>query len=57
MLDILGGVASYIVPFLLVLTAVVTIHELGHYFAGRYFGVWGLSYKTKTDDMLEEPSI
>ena len=39
MLDFLGGAASYIVPFLLVLTAVVTIHELGHYWAARSFGV------------------
>jgi regulator of sigma E protease len=39
MLDFLGGLASYIVPFLLVLTVVVTIHELGHYWAARSFGV------------------
>jgi regulator of sigma E protease len=39
MLDTLGGLASYIVPFLLVLTTVVTIHELGHYWAARSFGV------------------
>ena len=39
MLDFLGGAASYIVPTLLVLTVVVTIHELGHYWAARSFGV------------------
>ncbi|MBW3617479.1 MAG: RIP metalloprotease [Proteobacteria bacterium] len=39
MLDFPGELLSYIVPFLLVLTAVVTIHELGHYWAARSFGV------------------
>ena len=39
MLDFLGGAASYIVPTLLVLTTVVTIHELGHYWAARSCGV------------------
>lgn len=39
MLDFLGVAASYIVPFLLVLTVVVTVHELGHYWAARSFGV------------------
>src|SRR5688572_7734260 len=29
----------WIVPFLLVLTVVVTIHELGHYWVARMFGV------------------
>ena len=29
----------YIVPFLLVLTLVVTVHELGHFWAARMFGV------------------
>ena len=31
-------VVSWIVPFLFVLTLVVTIHELGHYWAARAFG-------------------
>lgn len=39
MLDFLGVAASYILPFLIVLTTVVTIHELGHYWAARSFGV------------------
>jgi regulator of sigma E protease len=29
---------SWILPFLFVLTFVVTVHELGHYWAARAFG-------------------
>ncbi len=32
-------VLTYIVPFLLVLTVIVTIHELGHFLVARAFGV------------------
>lgn len=39
MLGVLGQVLIYIVPFLLVLTAIVTIHELGHFLVARAFGV------------------
>ena len=39
MLGALGQVLIYLVPFLLVLTVVVTIHELGHFLTGRLFGV------------------
>ena len=39
MLEFLGQVVGYVVPFLLVLTLVLTIHELGHYGAARLFGV------------------
>lgn len=39
MLNFLGQILIYIVPFLLVLTLVVTIHELGHYWVARAFGV------------------
>lgn len=39
MLGALGQVVMYLVPFLLVLTVVVTIHELGHFLTGRLFGV------------------
>ena len=39
MLNLLGQVLTYIVPFLLVLTLVVTVHELGHYWVARAFGV------------------
>jgi len=39
MLSFLGQILIYIVPFLLVLTAIVTIHELGHFLIARAFGV------------------
>lgn len=39
MLGALGQVLIYIVPFLLVLTFIVTIHELGHFLVARAFGV------------------
>lgn len=39
MLDALGQVLIYVVPFLLVLTVIVTIHELGHFWTARAFGV------------------
>ena len=39
MLGVLGQALIYVVPFLLVLTLVVTIHELGHFLTARAFGV------------------
>jgi len=39
MLGFLQTALAYIIPFLLVLTIVVTIHELGHYWAARACGV------------------
>ena len=39
MLGALGQILIYIVPFLLVLTFIVTIHELGHFLVARAFGV------------------
>lgn len=39
MLNVLGQLALYILPFLAVLTLVITIHELGHYLAARAFKV------------------
>jgi regulator of sigma E protease len=39
MLSALGQILIYIVPFLLVLTFIVTIHELGHYLIARLFNV------------------
>ena len=39
MLDFLSGVWGYGVPFLIVLTAVVFVHELGHYLMARRYGV------------------
>lgn len=39
MLDALGLILTYVVPFLLVLTTIVTIHELGHFLMARAFKV------------------
>lgn len=39
MIQFLQAALSYIVPFLVVLTVVVTIHELGHFLAARACGV------------------
>lgn len=39
MLNTIGQVLIYVVPFLLVLTVIVTIHELGHFLVARAFGV------------------
>ena len=39
MTGFLGQALLYIVPFLLVLTFIVTIHELGHFLVARRFGV------------------
>ncbi len=38
-MDFLVNIAHYTVSFLLVLTAVVFVHELGHYFVARLCGV------------------
>jgi regulator of sigma E protease len=39
MLQALQGVGTYIVPFVVVLTIVVFIHELGHFLVGRWCGI------------------
>ncbi|MEG1453676.1 M50 family metallopeptidase [Brevundimonas sp.] len=39
MIGFLGQMLSYVVPFLVVLTVVVTVHELGHFLTARAFGV------------------
>jgi regulator of sigma E protease len=39
MLGVLGQIVTYVLPFLVVLTTVVTIHELGHFWMARAFGV------------------
>ncbi|HEY3696215.1 RIP metalloprotease RseP [Phenylobacterium sp.] len=39
MLGFVSTALTFIVPFLLVLTLVVTVHELGHFLAARSFGV------------------
>jgi regulator of sigma E protease len=37
--NVSGFLIGYILPFLFVLTVVVFIHEMGHFLAGRFFGV------------------
>lgn len=39
MLGFIGQALIYIVPFLVVLTVIVTIHELGHFLTAKAFGV------------------
>ena len=39
MLAFLANAAVYIVPFLVVITAIVTVHEFGHFLVARAFGV------------------
>ena len=39
MLAFLANAAIYVVPFLVVITVIVTIHELGHFLTARAFGV------------------
>ena len=39
MLAPLANAAIYVVPFLLVITFIITIHELGHFLTARAFGV------------------
>ncbi|HPA40329.1 MAG TPA: site-2 protease family protein, partial [Phenylobacterium sp.] len=39
MLDFIAAAPIYIIPFLLVLTLVVTVHELGHFLAAKACGV------------------
>ena len=39
MMGFLQTALTYLVPFLFVLTLVVTVHELGHFWAARTFGV------------------
>ena len=39
MLAFLANAAVYVVPFLIVITVIVTVHELGHFLTARAFGV------------------
>ena len=39
MIGVATTVLTYVVPFLLVLTLIVTLHELGHFLTARAFGV------------------
>ena len=38
MSDILSQIVFFIVPMIFLMGVVITIHELGHYYAGRYYG-------------------
>ncbi|KOF22496.1 zinc metalloprotease [Ensifer adhaerens] len=44
LLDALQFVTGYIVPFLLVLTLLVFVHEMGHYLVGRWSGIRILAF-------------
>ena len=37
--DLLAWLGWYVVPFVVVLSAIVFVHELGHYLVGRWCGV------------------
>jgi regulator of sigma E protease len=38
-MDVISGIATYLVPFLIILSVVVFVHELGHYLVARWAGV------------------
>ncbi len=38
-MDLLNGLVTYVIPFLIVLTVLVFVHELGHYWVARRNGV------------------
>ncbi len=42
--DAMQFVLGYIVPFLLVLTLLVFVHEMGHYLVGRWSGIRILAF-------------
>ena len=42
--DTLQLIAGYILPFLLVLTLLVFVHEMGHYLVGRWSGIRILAF-------------
>ena len=37
-MDVILWVLTYAPLFLLIISAVITVHELGHYWVGRLFG-------------------
>ncbi len=39
MMELLNGTWTYVVPFVVLLTILVFIHEMGHYSVARFFGV------------------
>jgi regulator of sigma E protease len=38
-MDVISAIATYLIPFLIILSAVVFVHELGHYLVARRAGV------------------
>ncbi len=38
-MEFLNDLVTYVIPFIVVLTVLVFVHELGHYWAARYYGV------------------
>ncbi|MDO9415416.1 RIP metalloprotease RseP [Pararhizobium sp.] len=42
--DAIGLITGYIVPFLIVLTLLVFVHEMGHYLVGRWSGIKILAF-------------
>ena len=38
-MDLISGIGTYLVPFLIILSVVVFVHELGHYLVARWAGV------------------
>src|ERR687891_2029565 len=38
-MDLISGIGTYIIPFLIILSVVVFVHELGHYLLARWAGV------------------
>src|ERR1700710_611346 len=37
--DLLAWFGWYVIPFIVILSLIVAVHELGHYFVGRWCGV------------------
>ena len=37
--DLLAWLGWYVIPFIVILSLIVAVHELGHYFVGRWCGV------------------
>src|SRR5918996_6542049 len=38
-MELISGIGTYLVPFLIILSVVVFVHELGHYLLARWAGV------------------
>jgi regulator of sigma E protease len=38
-MDVISSIGSYVVPFLIILSVVVFVHELGHFLVARWAGV------------------